>query len=35
MSAVQIINTTKKYDDLAVKELGKECSAWLTTSEIS
>ena len=26
---------TKKYDGLAVKELGKECAAWLTTGEIS
>jgi len=25
----------KKYDGLAVKELGKECAAWLTTGEIS
>ncbi len=33
----ELLNSTetKKYDDLAVKELGKKCAAWLTTSEIS
>ena len=30
------LNSTeiKKYDSLAVKELGEECAAWLTTGEI-
>ena len=33
----ELLNSTeiKKYDSLAVKELGKECAAWLTTGEIS
>ena len=33
----ELLNATeiKKYDSLAVKELGKECAAWLTTGEIS
>ena len=33
----ELLNSTeiKKYDSLAVKELGEECAAWLTTGEIS